>query len=480
MSQFKTTLDLVSAAHAEGHTYISKDEANLPTSYGLLVRDGLIAVKDGVVGRTKVVESEPIIANVIKGKLGRRNKGGDYAPISGTHLTDEQVGAVRTSLTSKVSIITGGPGTGKTTIIKELYEAARVAYGQAVHIATPTGRAAERAKAAISVSLKAGDQVPATIHRTLKYNPFFDRFYYGARKKLPYKFIIIDESSMVDTELMAALLLAVRDDASIVFVGDADQIPPVGPGCPFEDMVNSGALPTSRLTRVFRQAEDSDIKTLAYEIISGNSSVADTTRVPILPVSALPKRLESEVLAGSSIWISPQNKHGLGVDKLNEVLQNKLNPGLVPGQYVNHKGLSFKKGDKVTQRKNDYGLSMYNGDSGLVADVEELKGRLIIASYDKTLKKYPYAKLDNLSLGYCITIHRAQGSEWDKVTLVLPKYSMGMLSNRLLYTAITRAKKDLSIYCDVEVLKSAIVKPHPIRRTRLKKLLTASECIQPI
>lgn len=468
--EIRELIALINEAHSEGHTFINRGNLDLPKAYGMLVRDGIISVRGEFLGLTKVVESEPLIAGVLKSKLSKPKpkQSGYEIP---DYLTSEQSEAVALALSNNVSLITGGPGTGKTTILKAIYEAAAKDPKCRILCCAPTGRAAERAKRSINATTdgKSLWRSTSTIHRALKFNPFLSRFSYNINKKLPYEFVIVDEASMIDAELMAALLVATRERSRIVFVGDVNQIPPVGAGCPFEDMINSGILPTARLSRVFRQGEDSEIKSLAACVLSLDTTAVSKFNHMVNPLSKLREQLEKESLEASSIWLSPVNGGNLGIVGLNTILQGHLNP--TKNFTVEIRDGKCGVGDKVTQRKNDYGLNMYNGDSGRVVEIERAKGIVKILGVDGAVKKYPSGKLGNISLGYALTIHRAQGSEWDSVSLIIPKSAKRMLSNRLLYTAITRAKRNLYIYADTETLLQAVGTAHPVRRTRLRELL---------
>ncbi|MFH0963210.1 MAG: ATP-dependent RecD-like DNA helicase [Planctomycetota bacterium] len=392
-------------------------------------------------------------------------------------LSDGQLRALTGTLLEKVGLVTGGPGVGKTTIVRALVEAFEEAKLKVV-LAAPTGRAAKR------LSEITGREAQ-TIHRLLKYNPGTGRFEANAQNPLEQDVFIIDEASMLDVSLARDLVSGIPDEARLVLVGDADQLPPVGPGKVFEDIIRSKRFAVFELTEVFRQELTSDIVRYAHEINSGRVPRFDEregrdfffieqgspTRavevVKALVTKRIPERFGMDAVRDIQV-LAPMHKGACGIEKLNEVLQEALNPrGLAAGA----PGMKLRIGDRVMQTVNNYDKEVFNGDVGRVASVNRIKRTLAVEMGGRTVE-YEWGELEELTLAYAVSIHKSQGSEYRAVVLaLLPQHYM-MLSRKLLYTAVTRGKELVVIVGTREALKSAVENARGAERyTRLAERL---------
>jgi len=403
----------------------------------------------------------------------------------GMTLDENQRKAAVQAAENGVLILTGGPGTGKTTTIKTI-----ISYfeseGMEVRLAAPTGRAAKRMTQAVG-------QEAQTIHRLLEVqkggttddsapgsNPgIFDR---NEDNPIEGDVVIIDEMSMVDITLMYSLLRAIPAGTRLVLVGDVDQLPSVGPGNVLKDLINSGAFPVVTLTNIFRQAETSDIVLNAHHIKNGelvrldNKSRdffflkrydADSIISTILSLlkTNLPAYVGAEVL--DIQVLSPMRKGQAGVERLNRVLQQQLNPPSGDREEKKFGDVIFREGDKVMQTRNDYdttwrrygrnhilleeGTGIFNGDCGIIREVNEFSSDMLIEFDDGHFVEYPFSSLENLSLAYAMTIHKSQGSEYPAVIVPLIAGPDVLYNRNLLYTAVTRAKKCVILVGDENV-----------------------------
>ena len=385
----------------------------------------------------------------------------------GLTLSESQRIAVSSALDAGVMIITGGPGTGKTTIIRCITHAFS-GMGMTYALAAPTGRAAKRMTEATGADAK-------TIHRLLEYNPQ-EGFVRNKDNPLVYDLIIVDEMSMVDVPLMYALLNALPRGTRLLMVGDADQLPPVGCGDVLRDCMDSGRLPVIRLTEIFRQAAQSRIITNAHRINQGQMPIlsqeeSDFIFEEILPPEKILARVTelcqrecgrlgtSEPLMDVQV-LAPMKKGMLGVENLNRVLQAALNPAAVGKPEHPFGETLFRQGDKVMQIKNDYklpwyrqdptgamqeGSGVFNGDLGTLYHLDTVNRTMHILFDDGRLAEYSFTQSDELDLAYCISIHKSQGSEFPTVLLPLAGGPAMLLNRNLLYTAVTRAKG--LVYC---------------------------------
>jgi exodeoxyribonuclease V alpha subunit len=366
----------------------------------------------------------------------------------GLALAESQVAAIRLALMSKLVVMTGGPGVGKTTIVKAILRIL-AAKGTDILLCAPTGRAAKRMTETTGFEAK-------TIHRLLEVDPTGGGFKRGEDNPLDCDLLVIDEASMVDVMLMQALLKAMPDKAALLIVGDIDQLPSVGPGQVLADIISSGAVPVVRLTEVFRQAAQSRIITSAHLINQG--SIPDLSppgtesdfyfvqaddpetavgRIIELVKTRIPKRFGLDPIRDIQV-LCPMNRGGVGARSLNIELQAALNPA--GDRKVERFGWTFAPGDKVMQIENDYDKEVYNGDIGTIADVDPNGGEIVV-SFDGRPVTYAFGELDTLVPAYAVTIHKSQGSEYPAVIIPLLTQHYAMLQRNLLYTGVTRGKR---------------------------------------
>jgi exodeoxyribonuclease V alpha subunit len=378
----------------------------------------------------------------------------DLSRRAGFELTDDQAAAVRLMCAAPVCIVTGGPGVGKSSIVRLVVELAREG-DTVVRLCAPTGRAAKR----LSELSSAGAQ---TIHRLLMYHPE-QGWRHNELNPLPADLVICDEASMVDVGLAARLLAALRPGCRLALVGDADQLPSVGPGRVLRDAIESGAVPVARLDRVFRQGAASRLAVNAHRLNRGEPMEIPAAREPSdfyacfvedpaalaaavvrMAAEAIPRRLGVDFLR--DVWVlSPMHKGPLGVEALNAALQAAVNPA---GQPFGSPKRGLRVGDRVMQQKNDYDLDVYNGDSGTVEAVgRDADGKpTVTVRIDDRAVEYTVEKAGALKLAYACTVHKAQGSEYPVVLLACHDSHYIMLQRTLLYTGMTRAQR-LLVLC---------------------------------
>ncbi|NLM36807.1 MAG: ATP-dependent RecD-like DNA helicase [Firmicutes bacterium] len=369
-------------------------------------------------------------------------------------LTFEQRLAVEKALQEGVSIITGGPGTGKTTTIRSLIRLCQLR-GEKALLAAPTGRAAKRLKEATGEEAK-------TIHRLLEfgYTPG-SGLSYGRNEERPLEadIVIIDEVSMVDLLLFYHLLKALTPGTRLVLVGDQDQLPSVGPGSVLRDLVASGVIPLVRLETIFRQAQESKIVTNAHRINAGKMPVFEGAADFFFVHASTPEQIVAEILRLVTVRLprylqcdpiediqvlSPMRRTITGVDNLNTLLQQTLNPGGGATAEVRFGDRVFRRRDKVMQIRNNYQKMVFNGDLGQIVALDPEEQTLTVAFADEQeerLVSYAYEVLDELVLAYAISVHKSQGSEYPVVIMPLTTQHYILLQRNLLYTGITRAKK---------------------------------------
>ena len=370
-----------------------------------------------------------------------------------------QILAIETAAQSKVLILTGGPGTGKTTTTRGILKAYKTARAHSL-LAAPTGRAAKRLSETTGMEAK-------TIHRLLEYKPP-EGYQRNEENPLDGDVLIVDECSMIDIMLMYNLLKAVPDTMTLIMVGDIDQLPSVGAGNVLRDVIESGAFPVIRLTKIFRQAQSSRIITNAHRINKGLmpdlSNGKDTDfffiekenpeeaadEIVNLVKTRLPQHYR---IPSSAIQVlAPMQRGVVGATNLNQMLQDALNPA---GDGLKRGGFLFKTHDKVMQIKNDYDKEVFNGDIGEVSDIN-LEDRELTVSFDNRSVVYDSSELDELVLAYAATIHKSQGSEYPVVVMPILMTHYVMLQRNLVYTGVTRAKKLLVIVGTKKALSMAV------------------------
>ena len=350
--------------------------------------------------------------------------------------------AIQMALSRKISIITGGPGTGKTTILKGILHLARQ-MEECVSLAAPTGRAAKRMGECCGEKAR-------TIHRLLEIDPISGKFHRDENNKLPCNLLIVDEFSMVDTWLAMSLFEATPLNARIVLVGDADQLPSVGPGNVLNDLLRCPKIPSTRLQHIFRQAGGNDIADKAAKINQGICpSPIEGTNFHFLPYETADeaKSIITRLVTGGikekidvdtqeMQLLTPMRKGPLGIYELNTFLQDLLNPGK---ERVKIGSGSWSTGDRVMQTRNNYDKNVFNGDVGIIYKIGKESKKITVFYDDKTVDYEP-DEVDELLLAYASTIHKSQGSEYPAVIVVLDSSHSIMLQRNLIYTAITRAK----------------------------------------
>ena len=392
----------------------------------------------------------------------------------GVELAPAQKDAIRQATEQKVLVITGGPGVGKTTIVRgivEIFTAKKLR----VALCAPTGRAAKKLAESTGREAK-------TIHRLLEFEPGLGGFKRDRDRPLDFDLIVVDEASMVDIALMNQLLRAVSPWTCVVLVGDVDQLPSVGPGTVLGDVIESKAVAVVRLTEIFRQAGQSWIVRAAHAVNAGElprsapASAGDfyvvEAETPELILDRLIQTVRERIPARFGLdpvrdvqVLSPMNRSELGVRNLNAVLQSVLNPPAGKAE-IEKFGWTFRVGDKVMQTENNYQREVFNGDLGRVVMIDE-RDRVLVVNFDGREVVYDFGELDELALAYATSIHKSQGSEYPAVVLPLHTQHFMMLQRNLLYTGITRGKKLVVLVGSRRAIARAVQQQDHARRYSL-------------
>ena len=483
----------------EGHVYAGEEQ--LVKTAGQLLEAGETAIRDTLAG---MLQAEDLILDkdaiylppFYHAECGTSRRLRDLAQSTGRSLFDGlfdpssltaetgieydevQLAAIRQAVTSKVMVLTGGPGTGKTTTTQGIIAALKKA-GLRVLLAAPTGRAAKRMSEATGMEAK-------TIHRLLEYNPQ-DGYKRNDENPLEGDALIVDECSMIDILLMNNLLKAVPVGMRLVFVGDIDQLPSVGAGNVLRDIIDSQRIPVVRLVRIFRQAQKSRIVMNAHTINQGRfpdtSNGRDTDfffmreddpeRAAETIVRLVKERLPRAYRESPDRIqvLTPMQRGVVGAANLNLLLQQALNPS---GPSLNRGGYTYRQGDRVMQQRNNYDKDVFNGDLGYIREVDT-EERTLKVDFDGKWAEYDVTELDELTLAYATTIHKAQGSEYPIVVMPVLMTHFVMLQRNLIYTGITRAKKICVLIGATKALAYAVHNMSVLKRnTSLRERLNPS------
>ncbi len=486
----------------EGHVYAGEEQ--LVKTAGQLLEAGETAIRDTLAG---MLQAEDLILDkdaiylppFYHAECGTSRRLRDLAESTGRSLFDGlfdpssltaetgieydevQLAAIRQAVTSKVMVLTGGPGTGKTTTTQGIIAALKKA-GLRVLLAAPTGRAAKRMSEATGMEAK-------TIHRLLEYNPQ-DGYKRNDENPLEGDALIVDECSMIDILLMNNLLKAVPVGMRLVFVGDIDQLPSVGAGNVLRDIIDSQRIPVVRLVRIFRQAQKSRIVMNAHAINQGRFPDTnngrdtdfffmredDPERAAETIVRLVKERLPRAYRESPDRIqvLTPMQRGVVGAANLNLLLQQALNPS---GPSLNRGGYTYRQGDRVMQQRNNYDKDVFNGDLGYIREVDT-EERTLKVDFDGKWVEYDVTELDELTLAYATTIHKAQGSEYPIVVMPVLMTHFVMLQRNLIYTGITRAKKICVLLGAAKALAYAVRNVSVLKRnTRLKERLNPSAAL---
>ena len=507
---------LNAVCYQQGYTFLTENQL-INSSLGLLQNNPIITYDDmkyaldDMVNDGKIIKEEDRYFDCVLHKAevrlsGRIRKSKDFKfkPFSKEKIkdalikvqsklnityTDLQCEAIINALSNKLSIITGGPGTGKSTIINGVLHCYAILndlvfpcdeLDMKVVMMAPTGRAAKRMTEV--TNFKA-----STIHKALGYN-YEGGFSASEDSPLSYSLAIIDEASMIDISLAASLFAALPLSCQVILVGDENQLPSVGPGNVFHDLIQSKVFNTVKLYQIMRQAKDSNIIKLSnmvfneridYRILSEKKEVyyypceAKNMKDMLFKMMDAYLKNDGDIHSGIQILI-PMYAGVAGIDAVNEAVSKRYNDSDV---MIVRDNQIIKKNDKVLQLKNDPELGIMNGDIGKVIEITKIKDKdVLLIDFDGKVVTYPAKDLDNLRLAYAISIHKSQGSEYDNVIMpIMPSYYM-MLRKKIIYTGITRAKKKLILLGSIDTLNQAITTEEPIRQTALVNRLVESKC----
>ncbi len=498
---------LQKASETEGHCYLKKDDLlqrtsellqladshDIATNYHELLYDGEYQVLevDGFVGIKLLADNEEFVANCVRQRLEKRSSRVTSEEVTdsieqtekelGITLSVEQRETVRRAASEKLLIVTGGPGCGKTTVVRALANLF-VQAGLILRLASPTGRAAQRLSEVCGLPA-------STIHRLLRFDPRKNRFTHDEKLPLMADVVIVDEASMLDIYLARSLFAALKPETTLILVGDKDQLPSVGPGKVLADLLSLPQIPSVGLSVLFRRGRESSINSLAHMINAGEvphipepdgKTKTDAYFLPRATPDAAAKTIENLVadviptrfaIPASDITVlTPMNRGPLGTESLNRRMQQRLNPQVDTEQEIDLGTTVFRLNDRVCQRVNNYDLheaGVYNGDTGRIFEVDKQRGRLSVELWDGRLIDYEKADLSELSLAYAVTVHRSQGSEIRCVVLALHDQHFTLLERQLIYTAVTRAKQLLIVVGSKRALQIACKKSRAGERLTL-------------
>jgi exodeoxyribonuclease V alpha subunit len=495
----------LSEAGGNGHCALPKDVL-LKNAADLLAMDSLILQRalsemlaegeleeDGIIGedliflppiRRAEVEVASRLARLARGKAEYPEIDADKAIAwlkekKSIDLAPSQAEALRRALCSRVLVITGGPGVGKTTLVNSILTLLRAKQVKCL-LCAPTGRAAKRLSESTGLEAK-------TIHRLLEYqNSGFSR---NASNPLDCDLLVADETSMMDVQLMSKLLQALPARAHLILVGDVDQLPSVGPGAVLGDIIRSGAVPVVRLTEIFRQASSSRIIVNAHRINSGampesekdsdfffiEREEPESVPATILELVAerIPKKWKLDPRRDIQV-LCPMNRGSLGIAQMNRTLQERLNPKRNGDPSVEKFGWEFRVRDKVIQTRNNYDKEVFNGDIGEILKIDDFE-REVLIGFDGREVVYDFNELDEVSLAYAITIHKSQGSEFPVVVMPLAMQQYLLLQRNLVYTGITRGRRLVVLVGQKKALQTAVRNVSAVRRyTALEQRLKSA------
>ncbi len=463
-------LHLLGKAVDDGHVFATRaqlldglDQLDVPSddlneALDRLYERGLVTLQEDAVYPPVLHRAEIVVAESLSALASRPKV---KLPVK-THdpmLSDTQRSAVEASLGTHLLVLTGGPGTGKTTTVRAIVQA-HAALNRSVALCAPTGRAAKRLSEAAGIEAK-------TIHRLLEWNPATGHFNRNQHMPLEADLILVDEASMLDIRLASQLLAAIPPSATLALVGDIDQLPPVGPGQPLRDLIASRICTTIRLHEVFRQAQQSAIVRGAHAVLEGQmpepttpgtKGDGDLFVIAATDPETITERLVQALRRMSVAYgfdpladvqvMTPMRRGPLGTNKLNEVLQEAFNPSQQPSAVPT----AFRRGDKVMQLRNDYEKEVYNGDLG---EVHRIDAGVTYVRFDGREVQYKADELDAIALAYACTVHKVQGSEFPAAVIVMHNAHFMLLNRALLYTALTRAKKLVVLVGDPRAMARA-------------------------
>jgi exodeoxyribonuclease V alpha subunit len=468
-------LHLIGKAVDDGHVFATREQLaagleqlDVPSdalgdALARLRTRELVTIEGDAVYPPPLYRAEVQVADAL-GALASRPKAKLPAKTHDHTLSDTQRSAVDASLGTHLLVLTGGPGTGKTTTVRAIVQA-HAALERRVALCAPTGRAAKRLSEASGFEAK-------TIHRLLEWNPATGHFNRNARSPLDVDLVLVDEASMLDVRLASQLLAAIPQSATLVLVGDIDQLPPVGPGQPLRDLIASRVCSTVVLHEVFRQAQQSAIVRGAHAVLDGGmpeptprgtKGDGDLFLIEETDAETIVERLVQALRRMSVAYgfdpladvqvMTPMRRGPLGTIRLNEILQEAFNPA----ERKEAAPTAFRGGDKVMQLRNDYDKEVYNGDLGEVARIE---GGVTYVRFDGREVQYGADELDAIGLAYACTVHKVQGSEFPAAVIVMHNAHFMLLNRALLYTALTRAKKLVVLVGDPRAMARAARNAH--------------------